>query len=226
MYCFVIEDDLVQKQLLINHIHETESLDFVKSYNDPISAAKDLQQIDSGIIFLDIETPEMSGLEFIENYSLPSKANIIITTSDRNYTVKAFDNSVSDFLLKPISYARFLKAVNRVLKQNITQTPAKDYLFIKSGRVRIKIMFNDILWIKSASEYIIIYTTKSKYVVYSSMSSILKRLPNSFIRVHRSNIVSLDKIDRIHRDFIEIGNQIIKVSKRYKNSLKAKIELY
>lgn len=221
MRCIVIEDDLVQQQLILNHINETETLTLVGCYTNSIDAIKELPVDNPELIFLDVEMPGMSGIEFLEKFN--PKAQIILTTSKKKYALQAYDNDVTDYLLKPISYPRFLKAVNKAIKHSEKSNPEKDFLFIKSNGAKNKIMYNDILWIQSASEYIIIYTTKGKYMVYSSMNSILERLPHYFIRVHRSNIVSLNKIEKIHGNIIEIDGQFIKVSRGYKNSLKAKL---
>jgi DNA-binding LytR/AlgR family response regulator len=224
MKCIVIEDDIVQQELILNLINETDSLNFIRSYESSISAIKDLSNIDVDIIFLDVEMPGMSGIEFLEQFKLPEQTKVILTTSNKEYAIQAFDNGVTDYLLKPISYPRFLKAVNKVINQSKNTSSSKDFLFIKSNGAQVKLKFDDILWLQSASEYIMIYTTKGKHMVYSSMDSILEKLSNNFVRVHRSNIISLDKIEKIHNNIIEIDGQLIKVSKGYKDNLKVRLE--
>jgi DNA-binding LytR/AlgR family response regulator len=221
MRCILIEDDIVQQQLIRNYINETTTLTLIACYTNSISAIKELPKDDPEIIFLDVEMPGMSGIEFLENFN--PQAQIILTTSKKEYALQAFENDVADYLLKPISYPRFLKAVNKVIKQSKKSTLEKDFLFIKANGVQVKLKFNDILWIQSASEYIIIYAINGKYMVYSSMNSILERLPQNFIRVHRSNIVSLNKVEKIHKNIIEINGQFIKVSKKYRASLEDKL---
>jgi DNA-binding LytR/AlgR family response regulator len=217
MRCIVVEDDLVQQQLICNYINETTTLTLIACYTNSISAIKELPKDDPEIIFLDVEMPGMSGIEFLENFN--PQAQIILTTSKKEYALQAFDNDVADYLLKPISYPRFLKAVNKLIKQSKKLTLEKDFLFIKANGTQVKLKFNDILWVQSASEYIIIYTLNGKHMVYSSMNAILERLPQDFIRVHRSSIVSLNKIEKTHNNIIEMDGQFIRVSKKYRASL-------
>jgi DNA-binding LytR/AlgR family response regulator len=223
MNCIVIEDDLLQLELLLNYIDKTESLNLIGSFSCSIDAIKALPNLDLDIVFLDVEMPGMSGIDLLDEYEFPQKTKVILTTSSGSYALKAFDKGVTDYLLKPMTYPRFIKAVNRVVQLKKRLLPSKEYLFVKIGKVRKKVLFDDILWIKSASEYVIIHTLKGNYMVYSSMNDILARLPDSFIRVHRSNIVSISKIEKIHNDVVEINNELIKVSKSYKNDLENRI---
>ena len=224
MNCIVIESNLSQKELILNFIEETDSLILIGSFDCSIDAIRALSALDVDIVFLDMEMPGMNGLEFLEVYELPEKTKVILTASSSKYALEAFNKGVTDYLLKPISYPRFVKAVNRVVQLNKVFSSPKSYLFIKTGKVKVRVLFDDILWIKSASEYVVIHTLKGKYMVYSSMREILARLPDSFIRVHRSNIVSLSRIEKIHNDAIEINGQLIKVSKSYKDDLEIRIE--
>jgi len=221
--CIIIEDDLVQQRIIENHIKCTKSLILIKSYESSIDAVNDLLYLDVDIIFLDIELPGMDGLEFLEKFKLGVKTKVILTTSNKDYALQAYDFGVVDYLLKPISYSRFLKAVNKIVIQSKNNLTNKEYLFIKSNGVTVKIDFRDILWIQSASEYVKIYTTKGKHMIYSSMNSILERLPSNFVRVHRSNIVAINKIEKIHNDIIEIDNEHIKISKGYKSNFNLKL---
>jgi len=218
-----VEDDLLHQELILRYIDETESLTLVGSFSCSIDVIKALPNLDVDIVFLDVEMPGMSGIEFLEVYNLPKKTKVILTTSNSKYALEAFDKGIVDFLLKPISYPRFIKAVNRVLQLEKRLLSSKNHLFIKTGKIRVKIMFDHILWIKSESEYVVIHTLKGKYMVYSSMNGILARLSENFIRVHRSNIVSLNKIEKIHNDAVEIDGKLIKVSKSYKDDLESRI---
>jgi DNA-binding LytR/AlgR family response regulator len=223
MNCVVIEGDLLNLELIHNYINETDSLNLVGSFDYSIDAIKALSNLDVDIVFLCVEMPEIGGLEFLDVYDLPQKTKVILIASDSSYALQAFDRGVTDYLLKPIGYSRFIKAVNRVVELRKGLFPSKNYLFIKTGKVRVKVMFDDVFLIKSASEYVVVHTLQGKYMVYSSMSDILARLPESFIRVHRSNIVSISKIEKIYNDVIEINGQLIKVSKSYKADLETRI---
>ena len=189
MNCLVIEDNIVQEQLLVNHINDTNSLNLLGSYPDCKSALKKMANSDIDILFLDVEMPHMNGLEFLEQCDLNEKTHVILTTANPKYALQAFDRGVTDFLLKPITYNRFTKAIDRVIKDVKKIYSKKEFMFIKSRGAFIKLLFQDISWIQSSSEYVVIHTQQKKYMVYSSMASILDKLPSTFVRVHRSNIV-------------------------------------
>jgi len=223
MNCIVIEDNLVQEQLINSHINETSSLQLLGSYPDCSSAIRTMNNFKVDILFLDIEMPGENGLEFLEHYKLDEDTQVILTTTNSKYAIRAFEAGVTDYLMKPISYQRFSKSINKVIERNKISSFKKDFMFIKSKGLFIKLMFQDIVWIKSSFEYVIIYTLDNKYMVYSSMAQILKKLPNSFVRVHRSNIVSLNRIDKIDGNVLEVNGEMVKVSKMYKNDLLLKL---
>ncbi|PCI96377.1 MAG: hypothetical protein COB15_10440 [Flavobacteriales bacterium] len=223
MNCIVIEDNIVQEQLIVSHINETRTLNLLGSYPNCESAIIKMNTSKVDILFLDIEVPGMNGLEFLEKYNLQKDTHVIITTAKSKYAIKAFDNGVTDYLLKPISYNRFTKAIKKVIGKSIIESIKKDFMFIKSKGSFIKLLFQDIVWIRSSCEYVIIYTINKKYMIYSSMNKIMEKLPSSFIRIHRSNIVSIDKIDRIDGDSLELDGQMVKISKTYKNDLMSKL---
>lgn len=225
MNCIVIDDDKAQRKLVCNYIKETDSLTLLKYFENPTLVLKELSELDIDIIFLDVEMPQMNGIEFLEK-SKPV-AEVILLSSSRKYATDGFDYDVADFLLKPISYARFLKSLNKVQKriQSMAESADSDYLFVKSNGALIKLFFSDLLWIKSANEYIVIYTTDNKYMVYSSMADILSKLPNKFMRVHRSNIVSLDRVEGISGNEVLIQGTKVKISKTYKANLIKKLGL-
>ncbi len=214
MNCIVIEDDKVQQKIIINLISRVDSLLLVGVYGDSESASKEISKMNVELIFLDVEMPGMTGIEFLEQIELPESTKVIMTTSNKKYALDAYENDVIDYLLKPISFSRFSKSMSKLLKPK-TSSIDNNFLFVRANGASVKLFFDDILWIKSASEYIVIYTTKGKHMVYSTMSSILEKLPEQFLRVHRSHIVSVNKIEKILPKHIEIGGQIIRIGKSY-----------
>ena len=225
MNCVIIEDDKTQAQLITRHINDTNSLKLISSYPDCMSAMKNLKKLDIDILFLDVEMPHIGGLEFLEACNLQDKTHVIITTSNTKYILKAFNIGVTDFLLKPISYDRFNNAINKVIGQLKTRALKKDYMFIKHKGSFVKLMFRDIFWIQSLSEYVVIYTEGNKYMIYSSMRSILEKLPSEFIRIHRSNIISIDKIDKVDSNVAVVNGQLVKIGKKYKDVLMSRLGL-
>jgi len=216
MNCIVIDDDVVQQHIICEYINETKGLHLLNKYSSATEAIGYIQNPSLDVIFLDVEMPNMSGIEFLEQ--IKPESNVILITSNKDYALEAYNNDVVDYLLKPISYPRFLHSISKIVET------AKKYLFIKSNGANVKIDCDTILWVESASEYLVIYTNTKKHLIYSSMAAILSKLPSNFMRVHRSNIVNVDKIDSVTSKIVFIGKSNIKVSKTYSKLLKSRFE--
>jgi DNA-binding LytR/AlgR family response regulator len=221
--CVVINSNKIQEQLINSYVEKTDALNLLGSFSDILSAFKNINESKVDVLFLDEDIARKNGFEFTEKYNLDKSLNIILTANNSNSAIKAFEIGVVDYLLKPISYSRFSKTIARVITKNKDISFKNDFMFIKSKGLYIKIKFQEITCIKSSFEYVIIHTLDKKYMVYSSMSKILKKMPYNFIQVHRSNIVSLDKIDKIDGNLLDVGGQIVKVSKMYKSILMYKL---
>jgi DNA-binding LytR/AlgR family response regulator len=187
------------------------------------------QKVD--ILFVDVEMPDMTGLQLIE--TLEHKPQIIITTSIEQYAMHAFESDAVDFLLKPIeSYARFLKAVRKaksnILPKDIPVSPGKsaqDTIFIKIDSLLINFDLKEALYMEAFGDYVKIYTDKKMYVVHSKLRTMEETLPEKdFVRVHRSYIVRIDKIKNIDTSNLQVGNKIIPVSNSYRQLLFNKIQ--
>ncbi len=220
MKCLIIDDDPFQRHVLTQYIDQVESLELIAECNSADEAVKFLQQNSIDLLFLDIEMPGMSGLEFIEAYK--PKGEVIFISSKENYAINGYNLEVADYLLKPITFARFNRAVSKVGKKS-NALPVVDeltnFLFIKDKGVYQKVLIADIQYIQSSSEYVTIYTKSRRTMLYSSMDGMLKKLPSNFIRVHRSYIVNLNAIDKVNGNTVEVNNQSISVSKTYHNDL-------
>jgi DNA-binding LytR/AlgR family response regulator len=217
--CYIIEDDKIQQHLIINYIAKYDGIKSIGVFDDAIFLKEKLLNDKPDIIFLDVELPGISGVEFINEVSLPLNTKVIMVTSSRDYAIDAFENDVVDYLLKPVTYERFKKAVDKARKMKVIMTNNQGYMFVRSNGADVKLFYNDIEWIQAASEYVTIHTLSGKHMVYSNMKSILEKLTDKFIRVHRSYIINTDKIDKIHKDLIEINGAFIKISKSYKNEM-------
>jgi two-component system LytT family response regulator len=220
MKCLIIDDDPFQRHVLSQYIDQVESLELVAECDSADEAVKFLQQNNIDLLFLDIEMPGMSGLEFIEAYK--PKGEVIFISSKEHYAINGYNLEVADYLLKPITFARFNRAVSKVGKKS-NALPVVDeltnFLFIKDKGVYQKVLIADIQYIQSSSEYVTIYTKNKRTMLYSSMDGMLKKLPANFIRVHRSYIVNLNAIDKVNGNTVEVNNQSISVSKTYHNDL-------
>ncbi len=226
MKCIIVDDDQIQRELLQAYIGELDNLTLAGSFENAQLALQALQDEDIDLLFLDVEMPRMSGLELLK--SLSRKPQIILVTSYEKYAVDAFDFDVTDFLVKPIDFARFVKAVNKASDRMKRSIPTdEDYdMFVKDGTQLIKINTGDIIFITALSDYVKIATPQKEYAILYTMKNILDKLPrNKFCRVHRSYIIRLDKIDKIEDHIIEIGDTLIPISKSYRDELYRKLNL-
>jgi len=226
MKCIIVDDDQIQRELLQAYIGELDNLILAGSFENAQLALQAMQDEDIDLLFLDVEMPRMSGLDLLK--SLSRKPQIILVTSYEKYAVDAFDFDVTDFLVKPIDFARFVKAVNKASERMKRSIPTdEDYdMFVKDGTQLIKINTGDIIFITALSDYVKIATPHKEYAILYTMKNILDKLPrNKFCRVHRSYIIRLDKIDKIEDHIIEIGDTLIPISKSYRDELYRKLNL-
>ncbi len=230
--CIIIEDDKTSKNIIEELVNKTDSLNLLNSFESAIDAINALNNEEIHLIFLDIELPEMNGLDFLK--SLNNHPQIIIVSAHEKYALEAFEYNVTDYLIKPISKARFYKAVDKALNnfnqsKNIAET--KDEIFIKKDLTTlVRLKYDDILWIEALANHVVFYTETEKYVVYFSMKSVIKKLPaNKFKRVHRSYIVNINKIKFIKDNSIVIDKKgrkkAIPIGKSYKNNFIAEINI-
>lgn len=227
MRCIIVDDDPTTVLLVEEFVKRTANLSLVGSFTESIDAVNCLHQEDIDVIFLDIEMPDMTGFELIN--SLANPPEVVLITAKEEYAVQAFDAAVADYLIKPIKYDRFLKAVNRVQQRGVGQVTedAPTYFFVKTKGVLSKVEFSDITYLESMGDYIAIYTNKpARYVVNISMKEAEKRLDTAlFARVHRSFIVSLKKISEIEENAVKIQDRSIPVSRSQRPNLLARLNI-
>ncbi|HCO67971.1 MAG TPA: DNA-binding response regulator [Dysgonomonas sp.] len=216
--CIIVDDEPLASGLLNSYASQTPFLEVAGVYNSPIEALRAInsQQID--LIFLDINMPKMNGLEFSK--TLPAHIKVIFTTAYDQYAIEGFKVNALDYLLKPISYSDFLQASNRALDWfkmvNATET---DSIFVKSGYRIKKLKLDDILYIENQKDYVKFYLENQQKPISSlmNMQQLSEKLPeNTFMRVHRSFIVNLDKVQTIERNTIVFGKVYIPVSDTYR----------
>lgn len=233
MNCIIVDDDKLSRMVLEEFIAKTEDLKLIDSFQDAISASNSINRNKSRIdlIFLDIEMPEMNGIDFMN--SMKNLPQVIISSSKEKYAIEAFDFDVTDYLLKPTSFPRFLKAVNRAINNHSfdrIELKNKDEIFIKKGSSLIRMKFSEILWVEALENYVILNTASDKFTIHFTMKSIEKKLPRpNFVRVHRSFIVNTHSISVIKDNTIEIlfddEVQSIPIGKSYKDKLLDDINL-
>jgi len=214
----IIDDDLLFQTIVKGFIDKTDILELVNTFSNPIEALNflDSQQVD--LIFLDVEMPEMTGLQFIK--ALSYQPEIILITSSESYAISAFEHQVTDYLLKPLEdYARFMRAVNLV-KASLIDHGKSDSFFIKENNKLVKISFEDIDYMEAHGDYVKIYIGDKFHLMFSSMKSIIESLPQEeFLKVHRSYIIRLDKVVSIEGNTLQINNAQIPFSKSMRETV-------
>jgi two-component system LytT family response regulator len=223
--CIIVEDEPLAVKVLSDYVSQVPFLELQGAFKDAILATEWLRQNETDLIFLDIHLPKLKGLAFLKTLTNPPA--IIITTAYHQYAVEGFTLNVTDYLLKPFEFDRFLVAVNKV-KRTQTEKPApveaqdsKDFIFLNVQKKKVKILFSEILYIESQREYIKIVTTKKQWISKMSTHEIENLLPgNLFKRIHRSFIVSIGKIDSYTAEDVEVNGVSIPVGRDYRDVLK------
>jgi DNA-binding LytR/AlgR family response regulator len=234
MNCIIVDDDQFSLKIIENFVKKTEGLKLLGSFSSAIDAANmlsnsNIKSID--LIFLDIELPEMSGIDFLK--SIPLIPQVIICSSEEKYALESYEYDVVDYLHKPVKYGRFLKSIGKVrerTEKKENQLKQSTEIFIKNNSSLIRLKYEDILCIEALENYIVINTFKDKFTIHFTMKSIIDKMPpDIFIRVHRSFIVNINKIEEIEDNMIiiktETGNKLIPIGKSYRNKLMEDINL-
>jgi DNA-binding LytR/AlgR family response regulator len=227
--CLIVDDEPLAIDVIENYLQRLEDIDIRRCENG-VEAFKLIQNEKFDLIFLDIQMPLLTGLDLLK--SLKDPPAIIITTAYRDYAVEGFEFEVLDYLVKPISFPRFMKAMERAMKSKSSvgkgdDSPAPEtgeYLFLKVDRKLIKILTNDILYIESLKDYIRVTTKSNSFISYQSLSSITEKLPpEKFMRVHRSFTIAMDKVTVIEGNCLEIGGKPIPISRELKQEVLKKM---
>jgi DNA-binding LytR/AlgR family response regulator len=218
--CIIIEDEPLAVKILTDYISQTPFLELQSTFRDALLATEYLRETAVDLIFLDIHLPKLKGMAFLKTLLHPPA--IIITTAYHEYAVEGFNLNVTDYLLKPFDFERFLLAATKVRtarqeRQVAEQTETKDFIFLHVQKKKVKIHFADILYIESQREYIRIVTAKQSFLSKMSTHEIEALLPaHLFKRVHRSYIVSVDKIDSYTSEIIDVKGNAIPIGRGYR----------
>ncbi len=220
MRCIVVDDDELSRNIMEDLISGTD-LQLVKSCSSAMEAFNVLKSEPIDVIFLDVDMPKMSGLDLMK--ALDDLPQVILITSHSEYALESWEYNVTDFIVKPISHARFLKALDKVKRNESGPDAISDNtktLFIKTDSRLVQVFKEHILYIEALGNYVTVFTTNGKYIVLSTMKDLESKLtPPDFARVHRSYIVRLDKITSIEDNFINSGGKAIPIGKNYKDEL-------
>lgn len=228
MNCVIIDDEKISRTLLAAVIEKTNMMDIVGNYANPIEALAEINSKDVDLIFLDMEMPEMTGIEFLK--SLEDRPEVIVVSSKKEYAIDTYEYSITDYLVKPLDdYPRFLKAVLKAKtaidkKIESVDSTNNESIFLKVDSLLVKIDFKEISYIEAYGDYVKVVTRDKTNVVYTTMKKLEQKLPeNKFVRVHRSYIINIDHINNIDNTTLELPGQTIPISNSYKSMLMERI---
>ena len=230
--CLVVDDEPLAADLIKSYIETVDELQLAGTCHNPIDALATLRKQNIDLLFLDIQMPKLTGLEFIRSLQKPPA--IIITTAYREYAVEGFELDVADYLVKPITFERFLKAINKVIGRHQNQLPVEvsdanedPYVYYKVERQMVKIYLKEILWIESIKDYIkIVLDNNRSIITYQRISYAEEKMPSSlFLRIHRSYIVAKNKVTGYGAGVLYIGKNKITIGKSYQQKVKNELTL-
>lgn len=228
--CIVIDDEFLARKLLADYISKIPQFTLVNTFDSTMAAIDTIASGEIDVIFTDIEMPDMSGMDFIRNMSSPSDPVIVFVTAYPQYAVQGFEVNATEYLLKPVSFPRFVKAVNKIttlltLRKRLESLPNEDhalpepqkekgFIIVRSDRKIVKLHYDDIYYIEGALEYVTFHTAEGKLMGLFSLRNLESELPaDRFMRIHKSYIVALDKIKEIDGNQVMVGDNTIIVSK-------------
>lgn len=232
--CIAVDDEPLALDIIADYVAKVPFLELVKRTESAIEAMQLVQEGNIDLVFLDIQMPELTGIQFLKIAG--NKASYILTTAYSQYALESYDLNVSDYLLKPIAFDRFYKAVEKVRNQHQKQestpavvpvpepvvaaaTPIQDFIFVKTEHKIQKIELDDILYIEGLKDYISIFTKTERVITLQNMKKMEETLPKGeFIRVHKSYIIAVDKIESIERSRIAIAGKTIPVGDTYRDA--------
>ncbi|GEM66017.1 DNA-binding response regulator [Sphingobacterium faecium NBRC 15299] len=231
MKALIVDDNDMARTTLAHLAKQIPTLTIVNQYSNAIEAYNHLQNNHVDLIFLDIEMPEMTGIELTK--TLPKKDTIIIfTSSNKEYALEAFELNIADYILKPITPARFLQAVNKAQtiwnsKKEQVQVEKEEFIFVRDSNVTRRLKLDDILYAEAMGDYVKFYTKDKMFAIHGTMKTAEERLPkDNFIRVHRSFIIAVSKIDTLQDGGIVLDGKFVPVADAYRKALNTRMNVF
>ncbi len=220
MNCIIIEDQLPAQRIIKKYLAQMPAMKLIQSFQNAIDASEFLRAHSADLIFLDINLPKISGINFLKN--LPNPPNVIITSAYAQYALEGFELDVVDYLLKPFSFERFHKAVSKV--PATTNEPSNDFIFIRCDKEFFKVKSSEIQYIKGDDDFTRVHTKRKMFLDNRAMKTWISELPSSFIRIHRSYILNLEYITRISGQRVFIDNMEFPIGRSHKQRVMEMIE--
>ena len=233
--CLIVEDEPLARNLMTEYVSKVPYLKLIKACSNPLSALETLRAEDIDVLFLDIQMPDITGISLLK--TLQKKPFVILTTAYSQYALEGYELDVVDYLLKPITFERFLKAVDKVNQRVAQQAPKEfghpevkrseeaEFVFVKDGTKLVKVFLNDILYVEGLKDYVTIHTKHQKIVTLQRLKTLEEQLPSDkFMRIHHSYIVALQAIDAVQKSEVRIGNALLPISESYRKAFRDYIE--
>ena len=220
--CVVIDDEIPAQQLLEKYISRCSSLRHVASFDNAIDSVGFIKEHPVDILFLDIHMPEMTGIELMS--ALQHPPHVVFTTAYDQFALDGYNLGVVDYLLKPIEYARFLQAVNKIDEFHGNRNPESSFTYFNENHVYHKVYFEDVLYVESQKNYLKIVTRDKEIKILHSLMEMEKKLPNDFLRIHRSYIISKRHIEMVQSNKIVVGGHSIPIGSSYRSKVNELIE--
>lgn len=231
--CVIIEDEPLARNLMTEYVRKVPELNLLNAFSNPLEALEALRTLSVDLLFLDVQMPEITGISLLK--VLKKRPLVVLTTAYSEYALEGYELDVADYLLKPITFERFLKSVDKIMqrlnaepKPVVTTTenaPTPTFVFVKDGTKLVKIQLNEILYVEGLKDYVTIHTTHQKITTLQRMKALEEQLPaDKFIRIHNSFIVALNAIDVVQKNEVEIKGTSLPIGDTYKKSFREFIE--
>ena len=225
--CLVVDDEAIAQRIIVGYLNDLPGMEVVATALNAIEAMSILESVDVDLMFLDIEMPKLKGLAFLSTLKHPP--SVIITTAHREYALDSYDLEVVDYLLKPISFSRFVKAINRYKKMMAIDIPSpslsaeppseKSFIYVKSDRKTLKLTVSEIQYIEGMNNYVIVHLKDAKHIVYTSISAMLADLENDFVRIHKSFVVNKHHVKGYTKELVMLSEKELPIGKAYKEAI-------
>ncbi|AZB23886.1 LytR/AlgR family response regulator transcription factor [Chryseobacterium bernardetii] len=219
--CIIVDDEPLAISLLEQYVQKIPFLELVFSTENPIEALEYIQNNNSDLIFLDIQMPELTGINFMK--IVGAKQKFILTTAYSEYALEGYEHNIVDYLLKPVSFERFLKSAIKA-QERFSFQEEEACFFVKSSGQQHRINFNEILYIESIKDYVNIRTVGEEYIVLDTLKSLENQLPTKFVRIHKSFIINLDKIKSIGAKKLKVSEHEIPIGDSYRSNLLGRLK--
>lgn len=231
--CLIVDDEPLARHLLTDYVAKVSFLELHAACASPLVALEALRTVPIDLLFLDMHMPELTGLELLR--SLPRPPLVIFTTAHSEYALPSYELDAVDYLLKPITLDRFLRAAHKAYARQPAALPAEPlpapppagppFLFVKDGPRRVKVRWEDILYVEGLRDYVTIHTRQQKIVGLLQLKALVQQLPpDRFVRIHHSYIVALEGLDAIYKDKVQVGSRFLPISESYRAAFRAVID--